>query len=369
MAKKDFELKILLIGEALDHYGIVASYWRAFQKLGIHAQTFDPRTEIYRGFLRKLPTENDRLIARSSRLITNQFLQISSSRSLRRAIVSRKLGTPDLIVIFKCPWLRPKMLKDLKENTKSIVFHFNADSPFDMPKGKIFRNIRGNYHPNLIKTIPFYDCYFTWNKKLILDIYDVGAKHVEYLPFAWDPEIHKPAEFAQEYTSDIGSDIGFIGNWSPEREKWLSFVSNENLKIWGAYLWERATSKVVKTKWTHYEPFGEELARIVRFTKVNINFLRDQNKGSHNMRTFEIPGCAGFLLTERSKEQLEFFEEDKEIACFSKPEELIGKIKYYLSRDNLRSKMTEAAHRKVLHGHTYLDRAKSMLKVYKRMTG
>ena len=85
------------------------------------------------------------------------------------------------------------------------------------------------------------------------------------------------------------------------------------------------------------------------------------------MRTFEVPGCGGFLLTERSEEQLEFFEEGKEIACFSTPEELREKIEFYLPRDELRRKMAEAAHKKVAEGHTYLDRVKLILAVYEEI--
>ena len=59
-----------------------------------------------------------------------------------------------------------------------------------------------------------------------------------------------------------------------------------------------------------------------------MNVLRLQNKGSHNMRTFEIPASGGFMLQERSNEVLEFFEEGKEIECFSSVKELKDKINF-----------------------------------------
>ena len=84
------------------------------------------------------------------------------------------------------------------------------------------------------------------------------------------------------------------------------------------------------------------------------------------MRTFEVPGCGGFLLTQCSEEQCEFFEEGKEIACFSSAEELREKIEYYLSHEEERKKMAKAAYGKVKN-HTYLHRAKRILEVYEEL--
>jgi hypothetical protein len=356
-SKRYSELKILLIGKVSVFYGLEASYLRAFQKLGAKVFVFDPIMEIPQ--LIKDDTFKDHIIARTRRFIITRLQHIWADPLLRRYAKVTKFNGVDLVLIFKCPWLKSETLLDLKESTRALFFHFNADSPFDKAKA--------NYHPNLIETIPLYDCYFIWHKGLISEIYKVGAKKVEYLPFAWDPELHKSVAFTQEDISALGSNISFVGNWTLGRERWLSYVADMDLRIWGTCFWERAKEKAVKGKWIRHAPLGEEFVKVVRASKINLNFLRDQNKGSHNMRTFEVPGCGGFLLTERSEEQLEFFEEDKEIACFSTPEELRDKIKFYLSRDELRRKMAERAHRKVAQGHTYLDRAKRILEVYEEV--
>ena len=71
-----------------------------------------------------------------------------------------------------------------------------------------------------------------------------------------------------------------------------------------------------------------------------------------------------FLLTQRSEEQLEFFKENEEIGCFSTPAELREKVKFYLNRNVVRKKMSEAGYLKV-QSHTYLDRAKNVLNIYR----
>jgi len=213
----------------------------------------------------------------------------------------------------------------------------------------------------------FYDCYFTYSRKLIPKLYKLKAKRVEHLPFAWDPELHPPININSDDIQKYKSDIAFIGNWSPEREKWLESIADMDLAIWGTYLWERVRKgSPLLSKWRRKALIGEKFAKVSRSAKIMLNILNLQNKGSHNMRTFEVPGCGGFLLTERSEEQCEFFEEGKEIACFSTPKELREKIEYYLNHEEERRKMAKTAHEKVKN-HTYLHRARRILQVYQEL--
>ncbi len=82
------------------------------------------------------------------------------------------------------------------------------------------------------------------------------------------------------------------------------------------------------------------------------------------MRTLEIPACGGFMLHERSDEVLELFEEGKDVACFSTPQELKEKINYYLNHEEERMQMAKTAYRKVGSQNTFLCRAKRILEIY-----
>jgi hypothetical protein len=69
---------------------------------------------------------------------------------------------------------------------------------------------------------------------------------------------------------------------------------------------------------------GREMSAVLFSARVSLNILRLQGKGSHTMRTFEAPASGAFVLAERSEEQLEFFEEDRE-ACTSARRKRPGK--------------------------------------------
>lgn len=91
--------------------------------------------------------------------------------------------------------------------------------------------------------------------------------------------------------------------------------------------------------------------------------MRKQNIESHNMRTFEVPGCGSFLLTERTKEQAEFFVEGKEIECFGDLSELVKKIEYFLEKPEQRLAVAKRGREKVLKVHTCNHRIKRLFEI------
>ncbi|GFP28360.1 CgeB family protein, partial [Candidatus Hakubella thermalkaliphila] len=108
--------------------------------------------------------------------------------------------------------------------------------------------------------------------------------------------------------------------------------------------------------------YGETMSKIYRSSRIVLNFIRKQNGDAHNMRTFEVPACGGFMLATRTKEQTEFFREGEEADFFSSPEELRTKIKYYLSNPDLRTAIAQRGLERV-ENETYLQRMEKVTKV------
>jgi spore maturation protein CgeB len=81
------------------------------------------------------------------------------------------------------------------------------------------------------------------------------------------------------------------------------------------------------------------------------------------MRSFEIPACGSFMLAERTEEHLAIFREDQEAAFFGSSDELIDKVKYYLTHDEARRRIAQAGHVWVTkNGHTYGDRLRELVR-------
>lgn len=337
------EMKILITG-GKPKGGLVLSFAKSFEKRGCKVAFFDDE-KIYTetSFLAKNRYTNRLLWKFNALPLQNNFINtVEKERS-------------DLLLIIK-GWFfhQHTIAKIKKQHPETIIFSFNPDNPFNTWHF-------GNSNMWIRKSIPIYDGYFIWGKFLIDPLKKAGVKRVEYLPFACDPELHYPVSSSEEERKLYGADIVFVGTWDEEREWWLTHILDYPIAIWGNF-WEKA-SKKLQAKWKGRAVIGEEFSKVCDSSKIILNFIRKQNIPAHNMKTFEIPACKGFMLTTRTVEQCEFFEEDKEIACFSTPNELREKLDYYLSKDELRRDISEMAFQKV-QKHTYYERVQRILEIY-----
>jgi len=335
-------MRILIVGE--DWHGSMATSCKeALVTLGHEATIFDFRHEIESlakfasiAIVRKL--ERSRL----KKLVNGKLLDASRSSFA---------GKPDVLFVFKGELITPETLERIRKATKAILCNWNPDNPFN----------KANSTKDLIRSIPVYDIHFTWGKFLIPELKRAGAKWVEYLPFGYDARLHYPVNVSDQERQFYGSDVVFIGTWEKEREEMLKHITDFDLGIWGNS-WERTTIPTVMGCVRSKARYGEEMSKICNASKIVLNFIRKQNGNAHNMRTFEVPACGGFMLTTRTQEQIEFFGENEGIACFNGVDELREKIQYYLIHEEERKRIARCGLEKVLNGkHSYLDRMKQVV--------
>jgi spore maturation protein CgeB len=70
-------------------------------------------------------------------------------------------------------------------------------------------------------------------------------------------------------------------------------------------------------------------------------------------RTFEIPGCGGFQLSEDVPHLAQYFQPGREIAIFQGRAELIEQVEYWLSHRDERHAIARAGYERVMREHTY----------------
>ncbi len=271
---------------------------------------------------------------------------------------------PDLVLILKGWFYSPQMIAYLKRRfTKTAIFCFNPDNPFNTWHF-------GSNNVWITQSLRLYDVYFIWGRFLIDELKARGLARVEYLPFAYDPQLDYPTSVSDEERSQLGSDLVFIGNWDSEREHWLRELVDFNLGIWGNDYWlTRCSDKLLRRCYRGNAEHGEFFSKVTAASKISLNILRLQNKTSHNMRTFETPACGGFMLSERSDEAKAFFAEDKEAVYFSTPGELRSKVNYYLEHEEERKNIAQAGYNRCLcDNYTYLERVRSILDAYGRLS-
>ena len=92
--------------------------------------------------------------------------------------------------------------------------------------------------------------------------------------------------------------------------------------------------------------FGEDYSKAICATKINLNFLRKINRDEVTSRSVEIPACGGFMLAERTERHKHFYQEGIEAEFFESKEELLSKVKTYLSNSVKREKIAKAGRKR-----------------------
>jgi len=158
-----------------------------------------------------------------------------------------------------------------------------------------------------------------------------------WLPLACDSAIHRPHAVGKKW------DVCFIGRVSAgPRQELLSLVAN---KFPNSFIGQR---------------YFDEFART--YSEARIGFNRSV-KNDVNMRVFETLGCGTLLVTNDLREngQEELFESDRHLVTYRGPEELVDKLRFYLSNEEARENMAQAGHAEAVARHTYRHRMQSVL--------
>lgn len=346
------KLKILLFGDFRFEWLLAPSFDRAFRAIGQAVIPFDSRAHY--SYL------DSWLRTRLGHKVSLQSLALRrrGSRSFNMAFLKHiERAKPDLIFILNGDFIMPETLRSVrKQGIRVFIFH--ADSPFPPSP---------NHRPEAIAAALECDCYLIWSRSLKKRLEDMGVRRARYFPFAWDEQIYPFQE--QRNDSQFQYDLVFIGNWSGERERWLtSLAKHFRLFIWGEDYWKTRTrvGSPLKSCWQGKALMGKDACEVLNRTRIALNILNLQNMPEGlNMRSFELPGCGAFFMASRTQGGLEIFPENSAGAYFSSEDELKEKAEYYLKRDAERRQCIIRAHDIVKTSHTYHHRAHEIVKIYK----
>lgn len=238
---------------------------------------------------------------------------------------------------------------------------------------------------NLIKSGDFGDVYFNpceaGDERMRGFEEETGYKHHTIL-LAADKKLHFP-----EYSEKFKADISYIGTNLPEKRDFMKenvFPLKEkyNLKLygqdWTAY--DRAKGFVQKVGQYFNIPVMRSLQkpklqlederRIYNSSVISINIHEEYQKkfgGDCNERTFKIPACGGFEITDDVACIRKYFKEDEEIVIAKNKDDWFQKIDYYMKNPEKRLPIIEAGRRRVLKDHTYHNRVEQIISIYKTL--
>lgn len=337
-------MKLLIIG-CEKSYALDLIYARLFKASGIEVELFPAhdmvldyraRSTFHKGVFRLIPN-----------LILNRI-----NREIKDKI---KSYAPNVVLIFKGLEVYPETISYIKGSGIKVA-NYNADHP-------LLPNSRGSINENIRKSLPLFDLYMTYNKGLVKELEQDHHIKSAWIPFGFDVSDAQYIELTKE--TELMS-CCFLGNPDASRLGLVKKMLTAGLPVavygndWDRDLAEDSNNALLKI----FGPvYGEEFWSVLRKYRVQLNDFRNHNIGSHNMRSYDVPGVGGILLTPYSDEQAELFEDKKEVFFYRNEDEAVSLAQEILAMETEQadSVRIQARERSVNDKYAYRDRAEVML--------
>ena len=248
--------------------------------------------------------------------------------------------SPDLVLSIKGETLFPTTIKKLGREIGVKTALWNPDDP--------------RFFSALVRHIaPLYDIVFTYSANAIKTYESIGVNKVERIVFGCDPSFHDNNFVERKNVNRVI----FIGTYSPKRYRFIKSLIHAGIPIdvAGKY-WPPGISKNLINNGL----FGKQYVEFLKKYSIVLNMHQNINYGP-NMRTFEVTGSGGVLLTDRAEDILSFFSENEEILTYNDIEEAKRIIKGILIGDINTEKLAKNAYNVCHLKYSYEKRANEML--------
>lgn len=216
----------------------------------------------------------------------------------------------------------------------------------------------------------------------------VGANPVR-IQMAASPRFYKPYPVSREYP------VTFVGQKYLNREEYAHylFINGVDVRVWGPG-WRRQASPqsalslyrrarrligALKRRFPEQNQLpqdrcgpplsDEELVKMYSRSYISLGFseVQDRQTGEIKrhirLRDFEAPMSGALYFTGQQEELAEYYEIGKEIICYDTKEELLDKIRYYLSHESEAKRVREAGLRRARRDHTWENRFRQLFEV------
>ena len=328
-------MKILYAGGQAPGSSSLYRRW-ALEKLGHQVVPFDIHAYLYQSpLLHKI----------TFRLAAGPKTQALNRDLLRLAEQER----PEVFWADKVLQLQPRTLQRMRAMGITTVSYMidNAFGPRRDPGWRLYR-----------QDIPFFDLHITQRDVSMRDLEAQGARAVMKVQTAYEQTIHfAPPEPLAESSRDRG--VSFIGTPYDDRADVLTRLVAAGLPVvisGNTRAWQRALSADAFEKlYREGELYEQQYREAIWRSKINLSFLTHSNQDEYTHKSFEIAGCGGFLLAERSEGHALKFKEDEEAVFFSGYDELLAKVRRYLPDAAARGRIAAAGHARAVRDGYHND--------------
>ena len=333
-------MKVLFSSNKNPHFETFTEYIeKAFRKNGCETLFFENRDFVIPGRIR------DRA----------SFLHHWDVQRLNKRLISiAQIYKPDFFLEAGGWNIVPKTVDALRAMSIKTAL-WTIDAP------RIFEPIR--------EAAPHYDFVFTGGSEAYELLEGLPIKYLRWLPFACDPDFHRPVKVSPADKKKYGCDICFVGSGGKmylQRRFFLERLIDFDLGIWGPG-WETLPPHSPLRRFLRGgETRPEEWVKIFSASKIVFHSHYQDPDGKIPCyqaapRVYEALACGALLVVDRQRDVLRLFKPDKDLVVFNNVKELRKLVKYYLQHPKEANAIAERGRKKVLAKHTYRHRIQEKL--------
>ncbi|MBT5840221.1 MAG: glycosyltransferase [Rhodospirillaceae bacterium] len=262
----------------------------------------------------------------------------------------------DLVWLERCVAVRAGTLRRIKELAPATRLVWYAEDDMMNPR-HLSRWTR--------RALPLFDFWVTtksMNAKQD-EMPRLGVRNILFVNNSFDPDLHRPVTLSADEARRFACDVSFVGTFAAARAASMAHLAANGISvsIWGNG-WDRAAFGAVAPKIMGYPVYDDEYAKVVTASKINLGFLRKENRDLQTCRSMELPAIGGFMMHERNSEICGLFEEGKEAVFFGDDNELLDNCRNWLAAGPERDMVAAAGRRRVAaDGHSHAERLQQIL--------
>ena len=320
------------------------AWLRGLQELGVETELFHSHDHTLPGVLGR---------------IERRVLAGPGVSRLRTALLDRvRAWKPDVTLLYQGHYFDSATVRRLRQHT--FVTGYHNDDPFGVKK-----NILRYRH--LHKALRDYDGFHAYRKPNVDELASAGVPHVKLLLPYFRPWVDYPRSLSAEESQKWSCDLCFAGHLEPdERIQYISAIARRDIRFRLYTQSEHARSLLPQDVWDRIGPTqvarNDDYRKALCGSRIALSFYSRWNRDQYTRRSFEIPACRVFLLSERTEAMTSLFTEGTEAEYFSSVEELLDKARFYLEHDSRRLAVAQNGYERVVRsGHDIRGRMKQWL--------
>jgi len=246
---------------------------------------------------------------------------------------------PDVVWIEWATDLQAAVLDQLHRlHPRPLLISFQDDNPWGNRTGDKWM------WKDYFKIVSLFDLHLVKRNSDIDNLATLGAKHFSI----WRHGVYSPLFHPLAKPVIKKYPVSFVGTCIDNRAELIEclLLNKIPVHVFGNRWNDRSNLPQRFPANFHPAAEGEAYARVIQQSQVCLGLVSHSNKDEWTMRTFEVPGCAGCLLIERTAVHAELFDDGKEAVFFSDPDECVEKLKTLLANPQTCGRMGNAAYQK-----------------------